>query len=211
MPLWMTCQFFFSCQYLLHMGLESTAACLKEECKTCNYPVPEEICGVQRSNINHLLQCFDEEDEARFFQVKYMLSQLFSLKTTFWGRGTVSSLFQLFNSHVPHQAKCSIRGKKMIADILVYFAALALLKDKNGQGGQWIKPLVHAPSSSVQNYDSDSKLSEILRSHSHVSTNSETLERTEIHECCGQRTCNCSDPVSGAFFLSCNNAHFHQG
>ena len=58
------------------MGLESTAACLKEECGTCHYPIPEEISGVKRGDINNLLQRFDEEDETGFLKVKSMINRM---------------------------------------------------------------------------------------------------------------------------------------
>lgn len=51
------------------MGLESTATNLRDECRTCDYPAPEEISGVRRCDITNLLQRFDEEDEAGFLRV----------------------------------------------------------------------------------------------------------------------------------------------
>lgn len=61
---------FLILQYLLHMGLETTAANLREECRACDYPTPEEISGVRRCDITNLLQRFDDEDEAGFLRVK---------------------------------------------------------------------------------------------------------------------------------------------
>ena len=102
---------------------------------------------------------------------------------------------------MPQQAKCSLQGKKMIADILVYFAALTLLKDNSGQGSQWMKPLVHAPPGFLQNCDSRPKFADVLRTHSHISTNSETLERTEVFKCCSKKICDCSSAPVSFFFL----------
>ncbi|KAJ1531627.1 hypothetical protein ONE63_000299 [Megalurothrips usitatus] len=156
-------------EYLLHMGLESTASILKEECKNCDYPVPEEICGVRRCDISSLLQRFDDEDEA--------------------------GLLRCLNSSIPLQVRSSYEGKKMIADLLVYFSALSLLKDGSDQGNPWMKPLVHAPPG-FQNCESRSATTLMPRAqsnHSHTSTNSETLERTERFKCCGQKVCTCDN------------------
>ncbi|KAE8750390.1 hypothetical protein FOCC_FOCC002948 [Frankliniella occidentalis] len=155
-------------EYLLHMGLENTASNLKEECRICDYPIPEEICGVRRCDISNLLQRFDEEDEAGFLKI--------------------------LNSSIPLQARSSYEGKKIIADLLVYFAALSILKDCNDQGNPWMKPLVHALPELYQNCEARSGgmlVPRIQGSHSHTSTNSETLERTEIFKCCGQKVCTC--------------------
>ncbi|XP_034253234.1 uncharacterized protein LOC117652437 isoform X2 [Thrips palmi] len=159
-------------EYLLHMGLESTATNLREECRSCDYPAPEEISGVRRCDITNLLQRFDEEDEAGFLRI--------------------------LNQSIPLQARSSYEGKKMIADLLVYFAALSLLKDGSDQAGTvWMKPLVHAPPALFQNCEPKSMSTLMPRAiqgnRSHTSTNSETLERTELCKYCGQKSCTCEN------------------
>lgn len=94
----------------------------------------------------------------------------------------------------------------MIADLLVYFAALSLLKEGSDQGGNvWMKPLVHAPPSLFQNCEPKPMSALMPRgaqgNRSHTSTNSETLERTELCKFCGQKSCTCENEVSASFFI----------
>lgn len=96
----------------------------------------------------------------------------------------------------------------MIADLLVYFAALSILKDGSDQAGNvWMKPLVHAPPTLFQNCEPKSMSTLMPRAiqgnRSHTSTNSETLERTELCKYCGQKSCTCENEVSSSliYFL----------